>query len=87
MTDGENWEKKKKKNRNVSEIIIIRLLFLSFVGPIEFTMYSSSSFVMRLSSFGDSAIHVSQMTHQIIAMKPKRTTLRLKLCAICLDDW
>lgn len=46
------------------------LLLVSSVGPIESTMYLSSSFVMRLSSTGDSVIHVNQTTHQIIATQP-----------------
>jgi len=48
----------------------MHLLLVSSVGPIESTMYLSSSFVMCLSSTGDSVIHVNQTTHQIMASKP-----------------
>jgi len=46
------------------------LLFFSSTGPIESTMYLSSSFVMCLSSIGDSVMHTSQTAHHTNAAKP-----------------
>lgn len=52
-------------------IFIPHVPFLSSIGPIESTMYLSSSFEMCLSSVGESTIYVNQMTLHIIATIPE----------------
>lgn len=49
---------------------VIFLLCRSSVGPIESTMYLSSSLVMRLSLAGVSAMETNHTAHHIIATNP-----------------
>lgn len=63
------------KNSNADYILL-----LSSVGPIESIMYLSSSFVMCLSSIGDSAICVNQTIHHIKATKPTNRHIQINTC-------